>query len=70
MAFWQIFGKSAVSDQGETIQRLATPRVSAAEEQSSATWALQLWDQMGQSSPKLALSAATAVPEWAVQLLV
>ena len=22
MAFWQIFGKSAVSDQGETIQRL------------------------------------------------
>jgi hypothetical protein len=22
MAFWQIFGKSAVSDQGETIQRI------------------------------------------------
>jgi len=22
MSFWQIFGKSAVSDQGETIQRL------------------------------------------------
>jgi len=22
MAFWQIFGKSAVSDQGETIQRM------------------------------------------------
>ena len=23
MSFWQIFGKSAVSDQGETIQRLS-----------------------------------------------
>jgi hypothetical protein len=25
MSFWQIFGKSAVSDQGETIQRLGDP---------------------------------------------
>ena len=29
MAFWQIFGKSAVSDQGETIQRLGDTSVSS-----------------------------------------
>ena len=32
MSFWQIFGKSAVSDQGETIQRLGdTTSVSSKE---------------------------------------
>ena len=65
MSFWQIFGRSAVSDQGETIQRLGGSTSVSSKGTISTTLALQLWDLMGQFSPKRALSAATAVLRWA-----
>ena len=64
MSFWQILGRFAVSDKGETLQKISDTTSVSSDGTTYTRMGRPLLGRMGLCSPRWATSAPTAAPEW------